>query len=775
MPAQLRMGNLPIDRLLFDKPIEDLEYAYDFRNWIFNPNQPSDGFIIEENKITVTKFKPNVWFLKSNYSESVDSTSFLNLFYNKVFILKNFNNNPGFADWYTYTADGQRYAKGFMLAPFVVENQARPSSIAEENLHCIYWPWDMGIPSGAFKSSDLPYGAAQCGYFEDTKRALYNAQAYCVDGGTLAPENQIAFALYTGVSTDEDGYIELETPVIIEIPNTSTVPVKLSTLEGFKVFLNNVQLFNKEKTIDNIWTKYGLLVKTTWASIPNWGQDSISWYRDYNESHGLNANEVYRLIRPNYVDNYHLVDYEIPTDLEDLIEAGFPIIFNLYHDVQETNQFWSLIADIFDRITITDGAYLTNLFRNSNIPSITIHFAPTHCRGMSNYTKGWLDNAFVDSSIKELTIIKSNESDVELLHNAFQCPNLTSFELRCEDPDEIWYASELSGAFSHIGVSSLPDKLRFHDAQPLNDNNEIGVNLQYAFEYSKLTTIGHNEYITICQAKQAFFDSSLLTTINLILDFKWLNPNNDSDSFQILTGWNNIIDPTHPEYQRLVHPLVNCRIKNLNKGDWHLDGTVNSSNFTHANIPNLNADSIEYLLTNVYNLTYNNTQLGKKDRFSNIPAFDNSNWIYDYQYVTLDSNTKHVTCINGAELVINNYNGELLKLNVGTLTGNDYVTVELYDVNNQLIETNTINLGGMYFYNVIGKVVIKTVLDVGNTVELFIITTYSSEASAVTNANIYCPSNWTTTLDSTRLNAAVAIANNKGWTIYIGGTEYIVT
>jgi len=44
-------------------------YKYDFNEWILNPNN-SDGIVVTNNKIVINKFKPNLWFIRSNTNSS---------------------------------------------------------------------------------------------------------------------------------------------------------------------------------------------------------------------------------------------------------------------------------------------------------------------------------------------------------------------------------------------------------------------------------------------------------------------------------------------------------------------------------------------------------------------------------------------------------------------------------------------------------------------------------------------------------------------------------
>ena len=80
-------GTSPIKGLKFSEPVQNPEYKYDFTDWVVNENQPSDGIVITEKSISITKFKPNLWLIKSDYTGMSDSTAFSNMFYNQQLIL----------------------------------------------------------------------------------------------------------------------------------------------------------------------------------------------------------------------------------------------------------------------------------------------------------------------------------------------------------------------------------------------------------------------------------------------------------------------------------------------------------------------------------------------------------------------------------------------------------------------------------------------------------------------------------------------------------------
>ena len=65
----LMYGNTNLTAIQFDAPVVNIESRYDFTQWTFNSSeQPSTDIVIEKNKITINKFKPNVPIIVSNFT-----------------------------------------------------------------------------------------------------------------------------------------------------------------------------------------------------------------------------------------------------------------------------------------------------------------------------------------------------------------------------------------------------------------------------------------------------------------------------------------------------------------------------------------------------------------------------------------------------------------------------------------------------------------------------------------------------------------------------------
>ena len=124
-----KYGSKDITALKFDAPLVDVcpipiiitceEYNF-LTDWTLNPNQPQGGIEVTEHTITIKKFKPNEWFIKSNYSIA-DDESYYDKFYNKSWSLQGVNDNQGVLPGYTFHPFGDASATynayGVVLSP----------------------------------------------------------------------------------------------------------------------------------------------------------------------------------------------------------------------------------------------------------------------------------------------------------------------------------------------------------------------------------------------------------------------------------------------------------------------------------------------------------------------------------------------------------------------------------------------------------------------------------------------------------------------------------
>lgn len=184
-------------------------FAHSLREWEVNEDALST-YTMTDQKIIISKFKPNTWLIKYTPTVEADSTmnqavyDYLHNFEVKVTGIEAQTGDDLPITWYKTNNDGSGYyCRGILLAPY-----------NSSNVNCVTaYPWEMGVTSGYFKNPN--HGYNYYGYTSDG-----NIDLYTYNSTHTYPENTAAYAglaIYTGTDTDSDGYITLDTPIIIKI------------------------------------------------------------------------------------------------------------------------------------------------------------------------------------------------------------------------------------------------------------------------------------------------------------------------------------------------------------------------------------------------------------------------------------------------------------------------------------------------------------------------------------------------------------------------------
>ena len=334
-----------VKRLMYNKPINSELYEQDFSTWIINPEQPSGGIVVTKTKITINKVKPNVWFIKSNY-DNMDQTNFLAKFYNKDFVLsglneaRNENKIAAYLDNPTGNTSVTYHAYGLVISP-----------IDSSGLLMTHrYPWDMNIPNGYFKNAVGYYNSWNVyGYSANETRKLYNWSCY------WAAFNQVAFAFYTSVATDNDGYISFTTPIEISVPNLATVDP--TTQEAFKLYRKNELLYERDRNIENLYKVYNLLKEN--RNCPYKSQ----WQINIEDGTPLGYNLEFDFDRSDY--DYYKITLPVAIDLVQAINDEMPLKFAITQFDIGRNKFWETVVRTINQKTINDVVFCYKLFENA--------------------------------------------------------------------------------------------------------------------------------------------------------------------------------------------------------------------------------------------------------------------------------------------------------------------------------------------------------------------------------------------------------------------------
>lgn len=405
-------------------------------------------------------------------------------------------------------------------------------------------------------------------------------------------KNGAVFKLYgnTGVTSEvtielvnetyPDGIIDVsENPIIIQQVNIKGIDV--TTKECWDAYLNNTQSYHKDKTFENCWKKYGFVTdkytdEEGEEQTYEHGRLSISNNSGYNFDGGISL--------PNIVD---LNDVIRVNDENNLVKSYLTWNISITN-----NDFWNNVRNWYKANTINSTIINSHLFSNSSIDGdITIN------------VKNKSDSFFLiardfiyGTKLNSVTINLAEGHRFSVGQNMFRrAGELTECHINYP-----------IGATDSSGMFEYCDKLKTYDNNLINwgdranfkYDNKGGTNVCFCFEYTGLETIPQynqedrfaddNTIICLPFSAQMFNGSKSLKTVGPVIDVRLVNPSEDGNA----------------KWMFASEAITDIRIKNLNHGDWYLNGKGTSNNY-HGNLPNLDQESINYLIKNVYDLPTN--------------------------------------------------------------------------------------------------------------------------------------------------------------------------
>ena len=214
--------------------------------------------------------------------------------------------------------------------------------------------------------------------------------------------------------------------------------------------------------------------------------------------------------------------------------------------------------------------------------------------------------------------------------------------------------------------------------------------------------------------------------------------------------------------------LTDARLQNLNHGDWWLDGTTGTGGVSHGNLAGLDAASVEYLMTNLWDLTTD--KVGKNWRTT-----DNSwkMWTYEHTQELTDARAvvnfsiaptgananswlRTQSALNGFKFRVTGLaEGDRLEFGAGVVAPTE---ASIYEDGEYVISKPNVGLKGFKLYND---------TETGTRVlTLEIVAPYDAGNHLVSSAALHVPEAWRGKLTDAMLNAAA-----KGWSVWIGDEE----
>lgn len=557
----------------------------------FNQQTPSrtdwqinDGWevdIISPRKIAIKKFKIDTWGLRQIIDKSYDDPcGIYNGMLVKVHGISYVNDNvichtpgsdvpDGFTKAYggtggynVYWYPGQ-FTSGNSLSGLCLQfggGYNATENERDDGLTIGRHPWDVGTMSYTQDCiskacwSDCSYSAITIGIYGGTQ----NAPAW-------HDESTGAYRQYD--ISDHPIYIDLDT-------HDQDYGADPSTQEIWDAYQNGKNVYHKEKTVENCWMKYGFIES---EYHPDDNPDRVGHY-------------VYAMKLPQSVQNEGARIPQV-TDFgryfkwySNTLHAEIgDVIFLKFQLIAKNTEFWEPIKKFFRENEI-NAQTIDNLFSGSNIDG-EIEF---YLRSEYGYMSA--PNLISGTKLSKVSFYFRGKAAMTSCNNMFKSAGgLTQIYT-----DKPFYARDLSGMFEWCGdLQSYPNNLidwskRFSEY----DEKPAVTAIRYAFEGSAIVEIPlfdpeksfDDDYNTIRPSNfsEQAFNTGALKHIRCRLDMRCAHPSMSKSMFNCTN-------------------LESARIYGLNHGNWSLDGQTRDG-IMHGNIPNLDDDSIAYLIDNLNDL-----------------------------------------------------------------------------------------------------------------------------------------------------------------------------
>ena len=545
---------------------------------------------------------------------------------NKLLFASPITGKHGDALWsyYKYSNDaGGYYVHGLWLAPC--------------STYMYWWPWDLGVPSGALK--DVNDGAHRWGYIQDgyNKNITKGMNTKFPANGWVDGSWRIAVAFF---SNTEQAIDLGDNPVTITFLDDRfdnctfsassgseyTVSNDKRTITINKVGKNHIACYivppaaqrtleEIRKLFTNVYANvHGLTIHAAEVDKPV----DPSTVRCWTVYHGSDVLYHENKTKENAWDAYGLIDApvsypgskqvvksfkgldgtkKVPT-LDVYKDADFysktadgTVTFQRFNGILNNKEVAAKVKEWYAAHTV-DGVFnptvdrTKGLFNGSDIDgTVTINYDEPNIAGVAE---------FADSNIEKVII---NTGFVTSLHEIFyRAGNLREVEF-----ENVARSQDLSGAFEFCGNLLKLPVINWSDGNRGFGTGEDAIiykvpcsNAGFAFEYCyRLPEIPQygatrdaatNTLIFVNYSPQTFNQCKALTKIGPILDFRYLEPANASLIFGGCTA------------------LTDLRLKNLNHGSWRFDEKA-INGVVHGNLSALDAESVKYLIDNLSDLT----------------------------------------------------------------------------------------------------------------------------------------------------------------------------
>lgn len=720
------------------------EYNY-IDDWIISPSDIVAD--VTYNSITIHKFKPNK--LLASYSRFQDTDRLCSdaqfMCNIKVKnIEKHIDSTHNYYVTSTTTGAGNDVGKlkGLCYYPYSEDGEFM-------TVHLNYWDHrgidkngNETLPQIPDMSLTQPYGISgnpfridgegrnQYGIFKEHKEVI-NCFPYDLYGfdNTQGYSYTIGFGIFTGneLPLDEDGLYDCgENPIqiILMPPNGENQYIYC---EHFILGKNRYALPNKNiedivpMEITTVDDKYKIYKFKDTGFLQDFRFNSINKVYFRGESNKLIVREddyTHILLPPRTTSFFSEGLYKIFLDTK-------YSAYELKYILKNSQIIGAVRINIDNKTLLGEPIYYMaarDMLYGTNITAININIEDG-----SKFSVG--QNMFRNAKYLESIKLNSTIGGRDCSGMFEFCSNLLSYDNtlinwgeRAEYEDSGYLVNHIPFCFEYSGLEEIPDYYQ--------DNRSADYN-----------TIISSPYIA-----QAFNGANNLYRIGPVIDLKLVNPDTSADR---VFACDNLQD---------------ARIKNLNHGNWYLDGSGTEVQY-HGNLVNLNLESVQYLFDNLYDLKQygdeNSTDLSTP-KVKEASLYCPLSWggldKYNFSKMTISQaisvtsdtiigNRRQSTTTSGADSIC-------------YITNSPQVTF-MFQVEG-LVEGDTLGVGAGTFNNVANKYTENGIyqITISGTWGFKL---YNNDTSIKSNVTI------TSITDQKITNQMVQSAYQKGWNIYIGG------
>lgn len=600
-----------VSTILLDKEQDSSNnYKFNLLEWVDTGNCISE---VSYNKIKILKFKPNVWLFHSPTAlagtNCADLCSYCRGTYINIEGLS--ANSSMFSNYYTTTtttgAGGDvGKLRGLCFYPFSTDGLFL-------TVHLNYWD-HKGIGADGTESlpqlPDMVYtgglrldgnGRNRYGIIKDCSNKLIFPDELYGFSNTQGWKYYYAFGLFSGdtLTTDENGYVDISgSPIIISLVSQRSNPI---SVEIWKAYVGNKLLYNKEKTLDNCWIKYGLATKND--------DNTITVESD--------------------ISNVVLPDLITDDNISNILWGSIDIV---------NTEVYDKVKEYYANNTVEASILRKGVFKNTTMTGELI----LNITDSDSYAT-YLPDLLSESSIESIVFNFQGDTKLTSCNNLFR----RAYNLKTISSNKSIGAVDVSGMFEFCNsLTEYPEDLidwEYYGNYMINTLG--GTNMGYFVEYSAIENIPGNNTISFLRGcANQVFNTTSLKSVSPILNLSNVVPNKDSTY--------------------LIFNCPNCtsmRINGLNHGDWVLDGSGYHGNLSKLDKSSVEYlfDHLYDLTTHVYECTIEtiNNSFRLWDVGNTPLKYMTQIKVNDYPNNTIVSTTKEVntTIVVGGTLINDAY------------------------------------------------------------------------------------------------------------------------